>query len=71
MTTIVLKPNYITYNYYKLEKRKKKKTHLHIDKLQKNTSTFFKYFAKGNCMPSFHQLDNWYRKMIDCQQTKL
>ena len=41
MTNLVLKPNYITNNYYyKLEKRKKKKTHLHIDKLQKNTSTF-------------------------------
>ena len=41
MTTLVLKPNYITNNYNKLEKRKKeKKTHLHIDKLQKNTSTF-------------------------------
>ena len=40
MTTLVLKPNYINNNYYKLEKRKKKKTHLHIDKLQKNTSTF-------------------------------
>ena len=25
MTTLVMKPNYITNNYYKLEKRKKKK----------------------------------------------
>ena len=39
MTTLVMTPNYITNNYYKLEKRKKKKEkkkpHLHIDKLQK------------------------------------
>ena len=71
MTTLVMKPNYITNNYYKLEKRKKeKKKHIYTLKSYKKYF-FYKYFIEGNCMPSFHKLDGRYRKMIDYQQTRL
>ena len=72
MNTLVLKPNYINNNYYKLEKKKKEKKHIYtLTSYKKILVLFYKYFTEGNRMPSFHQLDNWYRKMIDCQQTKL
>ena len=70
MTTLVMKPNYITNNYYKLEKIKKEKKHIYTLKSYKEYF-FYKYFIEGNCMSSFHKLDGWYRKMIDYQQTRL
>ena len=52
--------------YQQLPKcREKWKTHTKqlYAKVTRNTL----FYCIGNCLPSFHQLHNWYRKMIDCQ----
>ena len=60
ITPILIEPNYNTNNYQNLGQTHTKQLHA---KVTRNTL----FYCIGNCLPSFHQLHNWYRKMIEYQ----